>query len=380
MSAKRLKPGMSTKLILGSTAIIALFILLMAFSFQQLLTKNENVIKNIVLHSNDLILLEKVRMLVERISGDRIQNSASLAASIKRECARRSEFLYVIVYAKTADENYFTVQQKIPLSRSLHFNIETDGPVQENKEENYIKKGLVKPIVEPVIYRQKDIAWQNVYHPFAIQKRHYVLAFSIASHASVPLQEYTTFLGGIRNSVIAGAALMVIIILIVSLLFHQNFTLLIRNLSRSLKRAARGELDINLNPESDVELSELALSFNSLIDEIKELKEKEKIIQDLEKKDTLNDIFKYGVNLLKENTIDDAITIFRALILLKPESFGSYFNLGVAYAKKKQYDISEKMFWKAYQFNPENELILQYIDKVKRLRKAYARHIRTAEE
>jgi tetratricopeptide (TPR) repeat protein len=100
---------------------------------------------------------------------------------------------------------------------------------------------------------------------------------------------------------------------------------------------------------------------------MKDLKAREKIVQELETKDTMGDIFKFGVSLLKEHRLDESIALFRTLTILKPEGFGGYFNLGVAYAKKGRYAESIEMFKRALQANPRHELTLQYIEKVKHL-------------
>ncbi len=377
----KMKPGILTRYILTITGIIIVFILLLAFSFQYVLRENSNVIREVLLNNNELLLLEKVEILVTSLAKQQIRDITKLSNRIRELCSDKSEFFYVIIYSKTADENYFKVQSKIELNRSIIVDIETNSIVKGDREENFIKRGLLKATVEPKIYSQNNIEWQSVFHPFKISKKNYVLEFLVsATPSSKALQDYSGFLERIKKYLIAGTALAVVIVLIISLLFIQNFTLLIKNISRSLKKAASGELDVNLNPDSDEELSELALSFNSLVDEIKELKEKEKIIQDLENKDTLGDIFKYGVNLLKEGQLDDAIIIFKSLILLKPESFGSFFNLGVAYAKKKNYADSYNMFWKALQFNPGNELTLQYIKKVEKLQESHDRSFIAPEE
>jgi len=99
----------------------------------------------------------------------------------------------------------------------------------------------------------------------------------------------------------------------------------------------------------------------------KNFEEKEKILADLENKDTLGDIFKFGVTLLKENRLDDAAALFTTLTFLKPEGFGSYFNLGVIYARRRDYAKSMDMFERALQANPGNELTKQYIEKIRKL-------------
>jgi tetratricopeptide (TPR) repeat protein len=134
-----------------------------------------------------------------------------------------------------------------------------------------------------------------------------------------------------------------------------------------MRKAAEGEFNVSLKETKDNDLNELALSFNTIVSELKGLKEKENLVKDIENKDSLNDLFKFGVNMLKENRFDDSINIFKTLTMLKPDGFGSFFNLGVAYAKKKEYNASLAMFGMALESNPDHEHTINYIEKVKRL-------------
>ena len=134
----------------------------------------------------------------------------------------------------------------------------------------------------------------------------------------------------------------------------------------------RSDHDINLNTAADQELSELALSFNSLIEEMRDLREKEKTILLPAEKDLLGDAFKQGVALLKDGDYINALHLFHTIIILKQESFGSYFNMGIAYAKLQDYDNSLPMFARAKALNPRYELTDSYIEKVNKLKENYA--------
>ena len=152
-------------------------------------------------------------------------------------------------------------------------------------------------------------------------------------------------------------------------MYSYNFSLLIKNLAAHMKKAATGE-EISLDTIDNDELNELAISFNDIVSGLKELKEKDKIITELEKNHSFDDLFKFGVNLLKENELDNSIALFKTLTILKPEGFGGYFNLGVAYAKKKDYHTSLEMFGKALNSNSDHELTQKYIDRINRLKNA----------
>jgi tetratricopeptide (TPR) repeat protein len=135
-----------------------------------------------------------------------------------------------------------------------------------------------------------------------------------------------------------------------------------------MKKAAGGDLEVSLNPTEDVELNQLAQSFNTLIDELKD--RTEKAVQDAESAQDTEEagaIFKTGVSLLKENRLEEAIAIFTTLTIIKPNGFGSFFNLGVAHAKKREYGKAIRMFEEAQRINPQFEVTAAYIEKVKRL-------------
>ncbi|HNX60162.1 MAG TPA: tetratricopeptide repeat protein, partial [Spirochaetota bacterium] len=167
------------------------------------------------------------------------------------------------------------------------------------------------------------------------------------------------------------------------------------------------------NEEADEDLFELAMSFNTLVGELKEkerlisdlkakttaaqktvpsrdagreeefsmrlkslqaelsqaLAEKDKMVAELEKNDELSESFRKGVDILKEGRTDEAQIIFSALTILKPDGFGAFFNLGVVYAKKRDYDRAISMFERAIRINPAHAIAAQYLDKVMRLKR-----------
>ena len=201
-------------------------------------------------------------------------------------------------------------------------------------------------------------------------------------------------------------------------LFIQNYSLFLKSLAGYFGRASRGDLAVNISAPDDDEMQELAASFNGLIEEMRVLKEREKAVSEraaeeiisagklsderaadkkaaderaaeakvaearaaeekiaagniADEKDPVDDMFRMGVQKLKDGNLEDAVHVFRALQLMRPESFGSYFNLGVAYAKMRSYDASLEMFDRALELNPAHELAKGYIDKVKQLKERY---------
>jgi tetratricopeptide (TPR) repeat protein len=358
----------STRFILTISVVYSVIIILIVFSFFYILNINSNILKEIVLKNNDAYFLKKVSLVAEGISDD-VKNLKELSKKLKKYCSKDSDYLYIIIFSKTADENYYKIQKKIPFNPSIKIQADSNESVQEKKEINYLKAGLLKPIIDPTVYFSNNIYYKTVYHPFKINSYDYVVEFIVSSSEVInTLGEYSEKINNIKKYSIIVAVCAVIIIIITTLLFNYNFSLLIKNLSGHLKKAAEGSLDAGLGPVKDDDLNELAYSFNGIFSELKL------------KKDFTGELFKLGVNLLKEQNTADAIAIFRTLTITKPNAFGSSFNLGVAYAKNKQYDLSIDMFSKALEINPGHEITLDYIVKVKRLQEAQKKNAQAPTE
>ena len=127
-----------------------------------------------------------------------------------------------------------------------------------------------------------------------------------------------------------------------------------------MKNASGDYYRFNINTVDD-DLYTLAVSYNRLIDVHKS---KDEIINNYKNRNVFDDIFKIGVDYIKTNNFNDAEIIFRSLIVLKPDGFGSYYNMGVIFAKKKDYINALTMFSKALQMNPTHLLTQQYISKL----------------
>ena len=362
------KLSVSSKFALTIASLYSFLIIILSVFFHYILINNSKFLRNALLSNNEYFLLKKTGLIIEKLKKDNIKNIDDLSMDLKRFCLLDSDFLYIIIFSQTPDENYFRVQKKMSLASSMEFGIKKHRLVQEDKDINFLKKGLFKNIVDPKIYYSNGKFWQCVYYPFKVRKMNIVIEFIVLTTKTITsLNEYSEAIDKTKKYIIFVTCSVIFIVIIITLLFVQNFSLVLKNISKNIQRAAKGDLNINIDPSIDNDFSELALSFNILVDEIKGLKEKEEIIPGVENKDIFTDIFKQGVHLLKSGNMDDSIAIFKALIILRPEGFGSYFNLGVAYAKKRNYRDSSAMFQRALTFNPNHKLALNYLAKIKRL-------------
>lgn len=374
------KSGTSTRFVLALAAVYSLLILALSFTFQFFLDRNANILTEILVKNSNTLLLQRAESVLDLLNREKPRNPGDLAAGLRKSFAR-DDMLYIIIFSKTPDDNYFKVVEKVPLSPLMKIDLQKNASVQENKEINYLREGLFRGTTDPGIYCAGGTCWQNVYAPIRIGNRDYVVEFMFpASRTRDALGEYSSSLKEGKVYIIAVTVVILIVIFILIFLFQQNFALLIKNLSSRMKKAAGGELDVGLNPGADMELNELALSFNSLLEEMKGLKEKEKRAKELEGLEILNDLFRTGVNLIKEARFEHAVPLFKTLTILKPDAFGSYFNLGVAYAKTGDYESSLAMFDRALLAKPGHALTINYIEKVKRLKSAHENTVERTEE
>ncbi len=358
----------STRFVITTAIVYSIIILLLAFSFLYVLTINSNILKEILQKNNDAYLLKKTGLVIEALMGKEIKNLKELSDKLKNYCAKDNEFLYILIYSNTPDENYFRIRKKISLNDSFKITAGYERPIQEQKDVNYLKAGISRPVIDQTIYSLNNQYYKTVYHPIQIKSPFVVEFFISASEVITALNDYSEKINKIKQYSVIITAGAVVIIIITMLLFNYSFSLLIKNLSGHLKKVAEGSLNLDMIKAKDDDLNALALSFNGIFSELKT------------KKDMHGELFKTGVNMLKQGTYDDAIAVFKTLLIIKPNTFGSCFNLGVAYAKNRQFDLSLEMFEKALNVSHGHDVTIDYISRVKRLLEAQKNNAQASAE
>jgi len=352
---------LTKKFIITIAAVYSILILITSFSFNFIIKKNYLILKDSLLQNNRDVFLDKASIIIERTRSAGAANIPAVARLIGKYCGEENDILYAILYSKTSDENFFRVIEKIQINANLNIDLEKDSPVREEKDTHYLKKALAGGIMEPEIYTQNNLYWQNTYCPYPFGNNKLIIQFMISSsHTYRTIELYSGSINKIRLILIVATAVLICAVITATAIFSQNFSLLITNLSRYIRGAADGNLELNLKTTDDRELSELALSFNSLMDEIRDIKSR-----DAQEQNPYKDLFNTGVSLLKENRNDEAIALFRTLIIMKMGGYGCYFNLGVAFARIRDFRVSLEMFEKAYEANPSFDVTLRYIEKIR---------------
>ena len=408
------KRGISRKFVFFISSVFLLSILLIAVSFRYVISENAGLVRSLLMSSSEELLLERTGAIMEKMKGAHYRGAADFTAALKRASLAEPSILHVLVFARTADDDYYRVLDKVPLNAAFRVEAEVKSVVSIEGENEYLKRGVYAAAVDPSVYASGAFTWRNVYHPFNLNRRNLVVGFmASAGRTASALADYDRSISGVkRNVIIINVAAALLVLLAVGL-FIQNYSLFLKNLAGYFGRASRGDLAVNISAPDDDEMQELAASFNGLIEEMRVLKEREKAVSEraaeekisagklsderaadkkaaderaaearaaeekiaagniADEKDPVDDMFRMGVQKLKDGNLEDAVHVFRALQLMRPESFGSYFNLGVAYAKMRSYDASLEMFDRALELNPAHELAKGYIDKVKQLKERY---------
>jgi tetratricopeptide (TPR) repeat protein len=401
------------KILIVFTAVNAVAVLAAAGIFSGAIRSDISFMRDTVMNYASQTALERGKSVSAVFDGKK--TSLAEARSSLAEIAKKDpRILYILVFSKTADENFFRVSAKIDAGKHISIPIENGQRVREESEENWLRRGLSEPCVNRTLFSDKSSFWHNAYAPLALKDTTYVARLMIASSdAVIALEDHSKRISRLEAIIIIGTVIFITITLIAAFIFLRNFTLFISGITGYVKKAASGETELSLNENADEDISELALSFNSLVGE---LRDKEKLITDLKKRekaavasalaekdsgvkdelskeieelrrkldeavadkkrieedsaqqDELSEIFRKGVAILKENRLAEAETVFSALTLVKPDGFGAYFNLGVVYAKMRNLDRSLEMFEKARAINPGHPHTESYIGKVMKLK------------
>lgn len=371
---KSIGKGMSKRFVVINTAIMAGIILAMAIGFAESLNLDQSVLKSVLLRYEEPILLEKAALVRERISSSPDARHAAPGAMLRRLLAGDQTVLNAILFRQSQDENYYTVVDVIQTDRAFDPGVKTGETVREDRGENYLEKGMFGPVVDPSIRTSGMMSWRSVYFPFDVRGRTHVVRLAVsASQAMNALDEHERSTARIKRYTLYAIFLAALLMLVIMSFFAINFSLLISGISGSLKKVTSGEMVSGMDTHGDGDLEELAESFNCLVEEMKELRERGSRVVE-EERVNAGELFRRGVADLKDGNLEDAIAMFRTLLVFNPSSFGSFFNLGVAYAKKREYDVSIKMFRKAAAVNPSHELTSSYIERVERLQSEHGQN------
>ncbi|MCX7677864.1 MAG: tetratricopeptide repeat protein [Spirochaetes bacterium] len=363
-----LQRGLSRNLLVGILTVFFVLMATMVITFYVLMAQNSKLVESFLVRASQEYALTITSHFVGKFQHIRFSTVEQIEKELKNNAPHDISILGTIAFARTADESYFRVLSKISFNATFTIPIERGALVASHFGSEYLKKGLLRPTVEPAVHMHNSIAWLNVYYPFTFQNRNAVLCVMVSSTENLEaIKDYQRSLAMQKKIVLAVHFVAAVVVISILFFFIRNYQLILRYLASSLQRAKAGDFSVSISAAGDDELFEVASSFNSLIEELKTLKGKHVHASE----NVLAKIFTMGVEKLKKGECEDAIHLFYTLTLFRPESFGSFFNLGVAYAKMRRYEESLQMFDRALEMNPQHELALLYKTKVQDLQMKY---------
>ncbi len=359
------KTGMATRYPIIIILVILTATCINAMILNEVITSNSRDFQVIVQQKQKEYLTHKAEWILHDIKNSPSHLSPSRALrNSQMFTIEKPVGLYI--FTRTSDDNYYRLSEIVMANPELAATFKKGTALSEGRSGEIIRRGLTEISVDTEIRSKNGHAWQNVFFPLpGDKKNHVVMMQSPAYNALAILRKFEESSHTMKIRVLIITSISMVVVIFLVLLFTHNITMFVDNLSGSMRKAAEGDLSVTLNPHADRDFSKLATSFNTLIEE---LRSREKDIEELNQKDDLSDIFKMAVSTLKTGQIEDAITLFNTVIILKPDSFGSFFNLGVAYARIREYEKSAGMFNRALEINPEHQLTMSYIEKVKAIR------------
>jgi methyl-accepting chemotaxis protein len=318
-----------------------------------------------MLHSSAMILSGS-------FSGSEFKEIAGLRDAVRGLLKMNSTMLYAAVYKKTSDENYFRALIAEKGAAPVPIEIVEGQQFKENKDVNYLGKGLLEPAVDPGLYSEGGFHWQNIYFPVKISGADAVAQLFVSSAVtSSDLERQGASLIKFTVWLAVCSVLLVLFTAAAGWWFYHNQAIFINGLSDSMRRAAAGDMNVSLNEmAADRELAPLASSFNELIEEFREAKnrpvpELPELPEAPPAAPDTSELFREGVALLKEGRNSEAAGIFRSVTFIKPEGYAGFFNLGVARARGGEYSSARTAFQRSIELNPDHEQSAKYLERVK---------------
>jgi|GEM_PF-5813814 len=268
--------------------------------------------------------------------------------------------LCATLFTQSRDENYFTVENIVNKS-PLKLPYRTGETLKEEGETNYLKKALDQDTYDTEIFSDGALYWHNVYLGFTDNGVRKVAKFQItALEPYLYLKEYRRFDTLIILGTFALCGIAFVVLLYLSTLIYRRIRFFFSTLATAVTKVVAGDSTITIS-EMDEEIRYVASTFNQLVNE---LHEKDEQLRDSEKKGIYSTLFRRAVGFLKSKNYVDAEAVLRTLVIVKPDKFAPWFNLGIVYARQRRFTESTEMFQNALRLNPGHKLSRIYLDRV----------------
>ena len=106
----RKQSKISKKFIISISMIYSLLIIFTSIFIHTVVTNNISILKETILENNKSILMDKVDIVIDQLNFKKINEKKDIIREIKKHCTYVKDYLSIIVYSKTQDENFFKVE------------------------------------------------------------------------------------------------------------------------------------------------------------------------------------------------------------------------------------------------------------------------------
>jgi methyl-accepting chemotaxis protein len=364
------RTGFSKNFILTVSIIYASLIIVTALILNWALKSTVEGASEILLHDNIKGYSRIISLIADEADG--IKDLTELKKHLSGKSSKIQGVTGINLYQRTDDESYFRVFDIIINNTAYVPEISPGQSVKPEQGLDIMKESLTRITTDSRVYTDGILRWQYVYAPLHTEKS------LILSQWIVSVAETEGKISALKRNYRAQKIIIFLLSLIISAgvigatwLFYQNYSYILRGIASHLDRAADGNYNIRISISDDEELNRIAGSFNALVEDIRDWKIRaDDIAETMQEINSRSDeLFRSGVAALKNSRQEDAISAFKAVTILRPESFSSYFNMGVAMAQLKKYDEAVQMFAMALEIKPEHEQSRSYMNKIEAILK-----------
>ncbi len=355
----------------ASVAVLfSAFIIIQALVFNYTIEKNSEILSSQVIEAAEQVMTAKAAAIGEAAAVEMPGKKFSRTLTEKklRNAAMHCEdVLGIILFSPTADENFFRPLAVIQTDSRFSADIDMKKPVQAAGGKELLKKALLGPAAEDNICYCRDIPCRNIYVPVKTGRKTFAaqIVFEAGRNEKIT-DSFNSVVSQSMKIMLISSGMLAVIIIILTVLFTQRHSVLVNQLSRYMKQAAEGDLELTIKQPGDRELDCLADSFNTLMEEMRQMRQLPS-----EKGEAAGNVnsrfFKYGTALLRQGKAAQALSVFEFLETEDPSSFASFFNAGVILAKMKRYQEALEHLEKACAINPAFELTVVYTDRIKKI-------------
>jgi tetratricopeptide (TPR) repeat protein len=331
-----------TALLLAVVLLVASLTLNFTFS-----TIKETLRNNGVSYSKERAL--SVKLLIE--SADAVDTVPELP----------SDVVNAVLFKQGSDERRVVPVQVLAGNGEELLN--TSGEFLDPENESLFLEAYSTIVVKPEIISDGKNHFHSTYFPVVLGDKRFIIQADIsATKTLIQINKHASAISTVIKVLVFISIAAFFVLFFLAFHFFNGIQLFFQKLSALATDIVTGNNESKVS-EADSDFSNLAKSFNTLVEELQYRKQK---ISELEKQNNMDELFKRGVSFLKKKRYDEAEHIFSTLTYLRPSSYGSFFNLGVIYAKENRYEESLGMFETALELNPGDALTESYCKKIRK--------------